>query len=94
MNQPASEQELKARIIKSGKVVLGITNLLGNDRSMQNAVYSLETDKDLVKAFEDLAESDPEEAMRVLKSAIEVLFHGYRMHSAKDQLARLRKCKS
>jgi hypothetical protein len=94
VNQPASEQELKARIIKSGKVVLGITNLLGNDRSMQNAVYSLETDKDLVKAFEDLAESDPEEAMRVLKSAIEVLFHGYRMHSAKDQLARLRKCKS
>jgi hypothetical protein len=94
VNQPASEQELKARIIKSGKVVLGITNRLGNDRSMQNAVYSLETDKDLVKAFEDLAESDPEEAMRVLKSAIEILFHGYRMHSAKDQLARLRKRKS
>ncbi len=94
MNQPASEQELKARIIKSGRVVLGITNRLGNDPSMQNAVYSLDTDKDLVNAFEDLAESDPEEAIRVLKSAIEVLFHGYRMHSAKDQLARLRERKS
>ncbi len=94
MNQPASEQELKARIIKSGKVVLGITNRLGNDPSMQDAVYSLETEKDLVSAFNDLAEHDPEEAIDVLNSAIAILFHGYQMHSAKDQLARLRERKS
>ena len=94
MNQPPTELELKRRIIESGKLLLDINYQLGSDPLLQDTVYGLETDKDLVNAFDDLAESDPEEAIRVLKSAIEVLFHGYRMHSAKDQLARLRERKS
>jgi hypothetical protein len=94
MNQPVTELELKRRIIKSGKVLLDINYQLGSDPLLQDTVYGLETEKDVVNAFDDLAESDPEEAIRVLKLAIDVLFHGYQMHSAKDQLARLRDRKS
>jgi hypothetical protein len=91
MNHPATELELKRRIIKSGKVLLDINYQLGSEPQLQDAVYHLETQKDLVTAFNDLSQCDPKGAIRVLKLAIEVLFHGYQMHSAKAKLARLRK---
>ncbi len=93
MNQPVTELELKRRIIESGKVLLEINYQLGSDPLLQDTIYGLETDENLLNAFDNLAESDPEDAIRVLKLAMEVLFHGYRMHSAKDELAHLRERK-
>ncbi len=90
MNQQPTEAQIQVRIVKHAKVVLDITSRLGNDLSMQDAVYDLQDNDATLKAFDELASEDPNQATNVLLAAMSMLFHGYQMHSAKAELARLR----
>jgi hypothetical protein len=90
VNQQPTEAQIQVRIVKHAKVVLDITSRLGNDLSMQDAVYDLQDNDATLKAFDELASEDPNQATNVLLAAMSMLFHGYQMHSAKAELARLR----
>ena len=90
MNQQTSEAEIQARIVKHARVVLDITSRLGNDLSMRKAVYDLQDSEATLEAFDELASEDPGQATNVLLAGMSILFHGYQMHAAKAELARLR----
>ena len=90
MSQQPSEAEIQSRIVKHARVVLDITGRLGNDLPMRAAVYDLQDADATLEAFDELASEDPGQATNVLLSGMSILFHGYQMHSAKAELARLR----
>ncbi len=91
MNLQPSEAEIQARIVKYAKVVLEITSRLGNDLSMREAVYKMQDSDATLEAFDELASDDPGQATNVLLAGMSILFHGYQMHCAKAELARLRR---
>jgi hypothetical protein len=90
VNQQPTEAQIQARIVKHAKVVLDITGRLGNDLSMRDAVYDLQDSDATLEAFDELASEDPGQATNVLLAGMSILFHGYQMHAAKAELARLR----
>jgi hypothetical protein len=90
VNQQPTEAQIQLRIVKHAKVVLDITSRLGNDPSMQHAVYNLQDSDATLEAFDELASKDPGQATNVLLAGMSILFHGYQMHAAKAELARLR----
>ncbi len=91
MNQQHSEAEIQARIVKNAKVVLDITSRLGNDLSMRKAVYKMQDREATLEAFDELVSDDPAQATNILLAGMSILFHGYQMHCAKAELARLRR---
>ena len=94
MSQQPSEAEIQSRIVKHARVVLDITGRLGNDLPMRAAVYDLQDADATLEAFDELASEDPGQATNGLLSGMSILFHGYQMHSAKAELARLRNKKN
>ncbi len=90
MSKRFQEHQLKSRIVQSAKVLLDYSNRLGSEDFLCNAVEEIEQSDCALDAFDDLADQEPDKAVNVLTSGIDVLFHGYRMHSTKAELARLR----
>jgi hypothetical protein len=94
VSQQPSEAEIQSRIVKHARVVLDITGRLGNDLPMRAAVYDLQDADATLEAFDELGSKDPGQATNVLLSGTSTMFHGYQMHSAKAELARLRNKKN
>ncbi len=85
------EKELRVRIIESAKVLLDFNYRLGVEESLRDALDAIISSDDPLVVYDDIAEGDPDEAIYVMQSGLEMLFHGHRMHSAKAELAMLRK---
>jgi hypothetical protein len=91
LNHSEIEAQLKKQVVQSAKVLLDFNYRLGVEASLQEAVEAIESSDDASVAFDEIADDDPGEAIYVLMSGIEILFHGHRMHSAKADLCALRK---
>jgi hypothetical protein len=84
-------KQLQLRIVESAKVLLDFNYQLGVDTKLMHRAESIQQSDDPLVVFDEIADDDPEEAIYLLMSCVEILFHGYRMHSAKQELSALRK---
>jgi hypothetical protein len=84
-------KRLQLLIVESAKVLLDFNYQLGVDTELMHRAERIQQSDDPLVVFDEMADHDSDEAIYLLMSCVEILFHGYRMHLAKQELSALRK---